>query len=471
VSRALRQSFDSLSVPNYRRYFTGQVVSLTGNWVQTVAEVWLVLSLTGSGTAVGLLAAAQWGPMLVLAAAGGLLADRFPKRRLLMLTQVAMAAPVVSLWALTSTGAVEVWMVYALVLVRGTVNAVDYPTRQSFVMEMVGPARVVNAVSLNSVLVHVARIAGPAIAAVLIAVRGVEPAFLLNALSFVAMLVALRRMDPAALATVVRAPREPRALRAGVAYVRRTPELRIPLMMMALVGTLSFNFQVILPLFASFTFDGGASAYAALMTAMGAGSVVGALVTGARGRVSPRLLVVSAAAFGALTLATAGAPSLVVAAALLVPLGAASVTFAASVNSSLQLAVEPVMRGRVMALYAVVFVGSTPLGAPLAGWLSEAVSPRVALALGGLAALAAAAGATAAFARMQQRCQGPNSHTGPRMNKRCQGPNSHPATKVPGTELSSRPRRAGGRPSRALPRERLTNGRNGPKRGRSAVQS
>jgi len=352
---------------------------------------------------VGLVAALQFAPILLFGAYGGMLADRMPKRVLLQLTQVTMAVPALALFALYTAGVVEPWMVFALVFARGTVNALDNPARQSFVIEMVGPERVVNAVSLNSVIVHTARIAGPAIAGAVISLWGVGPCFLVNAVSFAAMVVALRGMDPDELADVPRPSREKGALRAALRYVRATPALLVPLLMMALVGMLSFNFLVILPLLARFSFDAPASGYASLVTAMGVGSVLGALAAGARGRVSDRLLVLSSALFGALILALAVAPTIELAAAALVPLGAASVTFAAGVNSALQLAVIPEMRGRVMALYSIVFLGSTPIGGPLSGWLAETWSPRVALLVGGVAALIAAAAARAAFARAPAR--------------------------------------------------------------------
>ena len=391
MTAALRRPFTSLQVPNYRRYFTGQVISLSGNWMQIVAEIWLVLQLTGSGVAVGLTTASQFLPILLFGAYGGLLADRFDKRRLLMFTQAAMAIPALVLFTLVVMGVVEPWMVIALAFVRGTVNALDNPARQSFVIEMVGTERVVNAVSLNSVIVHCARMAGPALAGVMIAWVGVEPCFLLNAVSFAAMLGALALMAPAELGTPPTAARERGALRAALRYVARTPALAVPLAMMALVGTLSFNFQVLLPLLARFTFHGGPQTYALLVTAMGVGSVAGALVAGARGRVTPGLLVAASAAFGFFTVLAAAAPTLPLTVVALVLIGAASVTFAAGVNSSLQLAVEPLMRGRVMALYSVVFLGSTPIGAPIAGALSEAAGPRAGLLLSAAAALTAAA--------------------------------------------------------------------------------
>jgi MFS family permease len=403
VSAAVRRSFGSLSVPNYRRYFVGQLVSLSGNWMQAVASIWLVLTLTHSGVAVGLTTALQFLPMLLLGAWGGLLADRFPKRDLLIATQALMALPAIGLLAVSASGVVTPWMVYLAAFARGTVNAVDNPTRQSFVIEMVGPDRVVNAVSLNSVLVQSARIAGPALAGLLIATVGVVPCFAVNIATFGVMIVALWGMDPERLRAAPPSGREPGAIRAGLRYVRRTPELAVPLALMALVGTFGFNFQVVLPLLATFSFGGGASAYAALVSAMGVGSVVGALVTGARGRTGPRLIAVAALAFGALALLAAAMPTLAFEIPVLALLGAAAVTFAASINSSLQLAVEPAMRGRVMALYSVVFLGSTPIGGPLSGWLSQAYDPRLALLVAASAGLSAAWAGHAALARAASR--------------------------------------------------------------------
>ena len=405
MSAALGRSFDSLSVPNYRRYFAGQIVSLSGNWMQTVAALWLILSLTDSGVAVGLTTALQFLPMLLFGAWGGLLADRFPKRGLLMATQALMALPALGLFAVTEAGVVAPWMVYLAVLAMGAVNAVDNPTRQSFVIEMVGADRVVNAVSLNSVIVQSARIAGPAIAGLLIAALGVGPCFAVNALTFAAMIVALWRMDPAQLRATPVSGREPGAIRAGLRYVRRTPELAAPLALMALVGTFGFNFQVVLPILARFSFDGGAGVYAALVSAMGVGSVAGALAIGAQGRTGPRLIAAAALAFGGAAGLAAAMPSMALEIPVLALLGAAAVIFAATVNSTLQLAVEPAMRGRVMALYSVVFLGSTPIGGPLAGWLSQAYDPRVALVLAAVAGFSAAWAARVALVRTRFRAE------------------------------------------------------------------
>ncbi|MBA3865053.1 MAG: MFS transporter, partial [Solirubrobacterales bacterium] len=399
----LRRSFNSLEVPNYRRYFIGQVISLSGTWMQTVAAIWLILSLTDSGVAVGATTALQFLPMLLFGAWGGLLADRMSKRRLLIATQALMAIPAIGLLVVTATGIVAPWMVFLAVFTMGLVNAVDNPTRQSFVIEMVGPDRVVNAVSLNSVIVQSARIVGPAFAGLLIAGFGVVPCFAINALTFVAMIFALSSMDERGLHAAPIAPREKGAIRAGLRYVRATPELAVPLALMALVGTLGFNFQVVLPLLARFSFHGGAMTYGVLVSAMAVGSIAGALVNGAHGRTGPRLIAAGALAFGISALLSAAMPTLALEIPVLALLGAAAVTFAATINSTLQLAVSPEMRGRVMALYSVVFLGSTPIGGPLVGWLSEAYDPRVALLLAGVSGISAAWAARVSFARIAVR--------------------------------------------------------------------
>jgi MFS family permease len=399
ILRSVRLPFRSLSVPNYRRYFTGQVISISGNWMQTVGEMWLVLRLTGSSAAVGLTAAAQFAPMLFAGAWGGLLADRLPKRRLLTITQTSMAIPALTLWGLTASGSARPWMVFALVFARGAINAVDNPARQSFVMELVGRDRVVNAVSLNSLIVQSARMIGPGLAGLVIATVGIAPCFLINALSFGAMIVALRMIEVGDLHGGTRVRRERGQLREAFRYVAATPQLRVPLVAMAVVGTLSFNFQVILPLMARFAFHGTATTYAALTTAMALGAMVGALAAGARQRVSTALLSAAGVAFGLFSLAAAAAPTLGLEFALLAATGAASVTFAAGTNSTLQLGAAPAMRGRVMSLYSVVFLGSTPIGAPIAGWLAGSAGPRSAMVLAGVAAVAGGLGLRLALAR------------------------------------------------------------------------
>jgi len=405
-------TFAALATPNYRRYFAGQAVSLVGTWMQTVAQAWLVLELTGSGTALGMVAGAQFLPILLLAPYGGLLADRMDKRRLLIVTQVALGAIALTLGLLTVTGVVELWMVIALALALGLVTACDNPARQSFAQEMVGAGQLRNAVSLNSVMVNSARAVGPAVAGVLIATVGIGPCFLINAASYIAVIIALDGMDVAALRPGPRAAREPRQVRQGLSYVAQTPGLLVPLMMLAVVGTLAYEFQVVLPLLAEGPLEGGAGTYALLTSAMGVGAIVGGLVVARSGRTGLRPLTIAAAVFGGAILMAAAAPTVGLSLVALAIVGAASVTFLAVGNTTLQLTSEPRFRGRVMALWTVAFLGSTPLGAPLIGAVSEHIGPRGGLVIGGLACLVAAGVGAAAIARGRDRDRTPG-HMGP----------------------------------------------------------
>lgn len=395
MSAGLRRSVASLHIPNFRRFFTGQVISVSGSWMQTVAEAWLVLSLTSSGVALGIATALQFLPILLLGAWGGVLADRFSKRRVLLVTQTLMIIPALLLFAVTAAGVVTLAMVYAAIFARGLVTAVDNPTRQSFISEMVGADAVVNAVSLNSVLVQTARIAGPAAAAAVIATSGVAACFLLNALSFGAMILALARMDAARLHHPAKGVRAPGQIREALTVVRADKALWVPLALMGVVSMLAYNFQTVLPLLAKYTFHADASTYALLMGTMGAGAIAGALVNGARGQTSPALIGTSAVVFGVALGAAAAAPTLDLVLAALVVVGAASVTFTSAVNAQLQLAAPPALRGRVMALYGVVFLGSTPIGAPLIGVVCQHAGARAGLAVGAVAAAVAGLAALA----------------------------------------------------------------------------
>jgi MFS family permease len=385
-----RQTFSSLSNRNYRRYIGGQSISLVGTWMQTVAQSWLVLQLTGSATALGLVIALQTLPTLLLGPYGGVVADRVDKRRLMICLQSMMGVLALVLGLLTITGTVRLWHVYLLAFLLGLNNSFENPARQSFVLEMVGPADLRNAVTLNSVLVNGARAVGPAIAGLVIAYGGIGLCFLLNAASFVAVVTSLIRLDVSALQPSEPAQRAPGQLREGFRYVSRTPALAMPLLMMALVGCLAYEFQVVLPIVASETFAGDASTYGFLTAAMGAGAVVGGLMIAAKGRTGPGALVVSCCAFGVAMLATALAPTLAMALIGMGLVGAASVAFQSTGNSTLQLAAAPHMRGRVMALWAVAFLGSTPIGGPIAGAVSQQFGGRAGLALGAAACLAAA---------------------------------------------------------------------------------
>ena len=385
-----KQTFASLANPNYRRYFTGQAVSLIGTWMQTVAQSWLVLQLTGSGTDLGLVVALQTLPVLLLGPYAGVVADRVDKRKLMMALQAMMGVLALVLGILTVTHEVTLWQVYVLALLLGLNNCFENPARQSFVLEMVGPKDLRNAVSLNSVLVNAARAVGPAVAGIIIATGGIGICFLLNAVSFVAVVFSLATLDVSKLSPSKPTDRSRGQLKEGLSYVRRTPTLAIPLLMMALVGCLAYEFQVVLPIVAKQTFDGGANVYGFMTAAMGAGAVVGGLWVAARGRTGVRSLVNSAAVFGVVIAAAAIAPDLPLELVALALVGAASVGFLSKGNSTLQLSASPQMRGRVMALWAVAFLGSTPIGGPIAGAVSEQFGGRAGLALGAVACLVAA---------------------------------------------------------------------------------
>ena len=393
VGSATARTFDALHNRNYRLYFLGQIVSISGTWMQSVAQAWLVLKLTGSSVALGSVLAVQFLPMLVLGPWGGVIADRVDKRRMLVGTQLAAGTLALTLGLLTATGAVRLWMVFALAFGLGLVNVVDNPTRQSFVMEMVGAERVTNAVSLNSVVVNGARVVGPAIAGVLIATVGIAVCFLVNAASYLGVIAGLLLMRRSELLPAPPSGRRPGQLRQGLRYVAARPELRTPLLMMAVIGTLAYNFQVTLALMARFTFHSGAAAYGIMSSFMGAGAVIGGLVTASRGRPTGRRLAATAAIFGALILVCAAMPTLAAELPALAVMGAFSISFIAMANTTLQLRSAPEMRGRVMALYAVAFLGTTPIGSPLVGAIAGVSNARVAMAVGGVATLGAAAAA------------------------------------------------------------------------------
>ncbi len=387
---SLRRTFSSLSVPNYRRYFTGQAISLIGTWMQTTAQSWLVLVLTGSATDLGIVVALQTLPMLLLGPYGGVIADRVDKRRLMIVLQSMMGVQALILGLLTLTHHVTYTDVCILAVVLGLNNCFENPSRQAFVLEMVGPKDLRNAVSLNSTLVNAARAVGPAVAGVLIATVGEGWCFMLNAVSFVAVVGSLLSMDRSTLKPTPPTARSKGQLREGFRYVARTPDLGVPLLMMALVGCLAYEFQVTLPVFAKTVFHGSAVTYGVMTAAMGIGAVVGGLVTATRGKTGLRAMVLAATVFGVVICFAAVAPDLAVALVALALVGYASVSFLAMGNSTLQLGTEPQMRGRVMAMWSVAFQGSTPIGGPVIGWITAAAGARIGLGTGGLACFAAA---------------------------------------------------------------------------------
>jgi MFS family permease len=397
-------TFRSLRTRNYRLFYIGQGVSLCGTWMQTIALGWLVLQLSDdSGVAIGTVIALQFVPTLFLGAWGGVIADRFDKRVLLVITAIVMACTATGLAVLTLTGVVELWMVYVLVLVQGLAQAVDNPTRLSFVSEMTGPADLPNAVGLNSALFQVARIVGPAFAGGIIVVFGTGWCFALNAASFLAVIVALLAMDATKLYRGAPVARARGQIREGLRYIRDTPELRSILLMTAVVGTLAINYPVVLPLIAKVTFEGNAETYSWMTVSMGVGALVGALVVAHRSNPTPRVVVITGIGFGAAILIASFAPTIALFVLLVSFVGAGQISFLATCQSTVQLEAEPSKRGRVMAVYAITVLGSTPIGGPLVGWISQELGPRYGLAIGGVATLAV----TLAFARTLLRAPRP----------------------------------------------------------------
>ncbi len=399
LRRATRYTFRAMSVRNYRLYFVGQLISTTGTWMQSIAQAWLVLQLTGSGVALGITTALQFTPMLLAGAWGGVVADRVDKRRLLVCTQLAAGLLALVLGLVTVLGVMQLWMIYALALALGAVFAIDNPTRRAFVGEMVGTEHLSNAVSLSSAMFTGARVVGPAIAGLLIARAGVSWCFFANGLSYgaaVAAFVVMRRDEFFAVEPV---PKRKGQLREGLRYAWSTPALRLPLVLTAVIGTLAWNFQVVLPLLAKQTFGGDAGTFGAMYALMSVGSVVGALVTAHEARATRRFLLGSALVFGVVLVFAAAAPTLAVEMVVLVAVGAAGIGFTAMANGVLQTECAPEMRGRVMALFSVAFLGSTPIGGPIVGWVSEQLGARAGLWLGGLATLAVTAAVISSIRR------------------------------------------------------------------------
>jgi MFS family permease len=398
-----QRTFSSLSNPNYKKYFFGQATSLVGTWMQTTAQAWLVLTLTHSATSLGLVVGLQTLPILLLGPYGGVIADRVNKRRLMMVLQSLMGVQAFVLAVLCWTGTVTFVDVCVLAVVLGLNNAFENPARQAFVLEMVGADDLRNAVSLNSTLVNVARAVGPAVAGVLIATVGEAWCFAINGASFAAVVGSLVAMDTSRLQPVRPAVRAAGQVREGLRYVARTPDLLVPLGMMALVGTLAYEFQVTLPVAAQRVFHGGAETFGVMTAAIGVGAVVGGLVTATRGKTGMRALIVASVVFGTCIAFAAAAPVLVTEFIALLLVGYASISFLSMGNSTLQLATDPQMRGRVMALWSVAFLGSTPIGGPLVGWITAIAGARVGLGVGALSCFAAGAVGLFAVRRHRQR--------------------------------------------------------------------
>jgi len=395
--------FRSLGVPNYRLWFGGALVSNTGTWMQATAQDWLVLTdLTDhDATAVGITMALQFAPPILLVPVTGLIADRFDRRRLLMLTQATMAVLGLGLGLLVLTGLVQLWMVWGFALLLGTANAVDAPIRQAFVSELVPREQLTNAVGLNSASFNGARLLGPAVAGVLIASIGTGWVFVINAASFAAVLLSLAAIRVSQLVAKPKVSRAKGQIRDGFRYVRGRPDLLVVFVMVFVIGTFGLNFPIFTSTMASVSFGVDASGFGLLSSCIAVGSLAGALLAARRERPRFRVLVLASASFGVTCAVAALMPSYWSFAAVLVTVGLSSITLMTTANSTVQLGTAPEMRGRVMALYMAIFTGGTPLGAPLVGWVADAAGPRWALGVGAASGVVAAGVAVTWLVRSQ----------------------------------------------------------------------
>jgi MFS family permease len=386
---AAGDTFRSLHIRNYRLFFVGQLTSQAGTWMQMVAVIWVTLQLTDSGFALGLVSAAQFLPVLVFGAWGGVIADRVDHLRFMLATQMAFTLISAAFAGLILTDRLNIWAIYALSLAFGFVTAMDNPVRRTLVVDLVGPDDVPNAVALNSSLMTGSRVIGPSIAGALITGVGVEWCFIVNFLTYLAVLFALARMDRSTIRSSPKIAKSDGQLREGFRYVWNEPKLRLPILLLAIVGTLAFEFQVTLPLFAERTLGGNDTTFTWLYSVMSLGSMVGALSIARRRDVSTQLLAWSAIWLGVSMGLLALAPNFVLALIAVVPVGVATIVMISGANAVVQLRATPEMRGRVLALTAVVFIGSTPIGGPIAGWVSERFGASAGIWLGAVASLAA----------------------------------------------------------------------------------
>lgn len=425
IAAAANRTFAALRFRNYRLYLSSQIISFSGTWMQQIAQAWLVLELTGSGTALGTIAAAQFIPTLIFAPFGGIVADRFDKRRLIMATQGTAGVLALLMGILTLTDQIELWMIYVIAAGFGAVTAVDNPSRQTFVMEMVGPDEISNAVTLNSVVVNAARAIGPAVGGILIATVGVGLCFVFNAVSYLAVILALSLVNRADLHPAARAGRHSGQLREGFTYMWRTPILRTTIIMLVIMGTLSYEFNVILPMMAEFVFESGPGGLAALTAIMGGGAVIGGLIVAAAGPPTPRRLIVLSVCFGLSLFLLAWAPTITVAFIVMPLVGATNVAIIALSNATLQLNSDPKLRGRIMSMFSMALIGSTPIGGPIVGWIGDHIDPRVAVGVGAAAAIVAGL-----YGWRAQRNFLPNINTPRPAEQVVRGPAPHPVAPV-----------------------------------------
>ncbi|ADG73678.1 major facilitator superfamily MFS_1 [Cellulomonas flavigena DSM 20109] len=388
-------TFSSLSIRNYRLWFAGALVANVGTWMQRVAQDWLVLTdLTDeSGVAVGITTALQFAPALLLSAWAGLLADRFDRRKLLLATQVAQGVLAAGLGALVLSGHAELWHVYVFAGLLGAVTAIDAPVRQTFVAELVPQSRLSNAVGLNSASFNAARLVGPGLAGLLIAAVGSGWVFVINAATFAATIVSLTLMRRSELHTMPHASRAKGQIREGIAYVRNRSDILVIMVVVCVVSTFGLNFQLTSALMARTEFGKGAQEYGVLGSVLAIGSLTGALLAARRERPRVRLVIGSAFGFGVATGVMALMPTYTSFAVACIPVGLASLTMMTAANTSIQMTTDPQMRGRVMSLYMMVFLGATPVGSPVVGWIGETFGARWSIGVGSISALLVSVGA------------------------------------------------------------------------------
>ena len=377
----LGRGFRALDIRNYRLYWFGLLISQTGSWMQTTAQAWLVLQLTHSPFALGLVTTFQFLPIMLLSLPGGAISDRVPKHRLVLVTQTMALVQATVFGALVATGTIQLWHVYILAAIQGAINAIDNPARQTFAVELVGRENLVNALALNSMLFNGARIVGPALAGLIIANIGIAPTLFLNALSFVAVIAGLLMMDPHAFFNPPPASggSARQNIVEGLAYVWRTPPVLLIMIIVAAIGTFGYNFSVVLPLLAGFVLHTDASGFGGLSAFLGLGSLIGALSTAYARRITLRRLIAGSACFSVLLGGVALSTNFPLSAVLLVALGFAGILFSTSANTQLQLTVPDALRGRVMGLYMLLFAGSTPIGGFLIGSLSNVIGVSLTL--------------------------------------------------------------------------------------------
>jgi len=440
VGGALAPTFRSLAVRNYRVWAAGAIVSNVGTWMQRVAQDWLVLTVLtdDSAVAVGITTALQFGPALVLGPLAGTLADRLPQRALMVATQSMSGLWALLLGVLVLGGHAQLWQVYVLAGLLGVTSAIDAPVRQTFVAAMVPPAQLANAVGLNSASFNAARLVGPGVAGLLIAAVGTGPVFLINAATFAATVLALLALRTSELHPLPRARRGRGATREGLAYVRSRPDVLMILLVVGLVGAFGMNFQMTTALMARVEFGRGATEYGLLGSVMAIGSLAGALAAARRERPRLRLVVGAAAAFGFFALLASAMPTYELFALSLIPVGASALTLMTAANATVQMTTEPALRGRVMAIYMAVFAGTTPIGAPVVGWLGEAFGPRASIAVGGVAALLAVAIVVTVVLRRRKVTVGYRRHSRPHVLVRVLPlPASRTATTRPTTSTAA----------------------------------